>query len=141
MAAIADAATIAAKWARVTPLRAPDYEAGVRSPRKDWQSATLAAKESWQAGVQAAIAAGSWAKGVAKAGTGTWQQAAIEKGVTRWGQGVAIAQEAFQAAVAPYVEAIKAVKLPPRYARRDPRNLMRVSAIVDALVAKKKSLG
>lgn len=141
MAAISDAASIAAKWARVTPLRAPDYEAGVRSPRTDWAQATGAATEAWKSGVQAAIAAGSWSKGVSRAGTAKWQQGALEKGVPRWGQGVAVAEGDYQAAIGPYVDAIKSVTLPPRYARRDPRNMARVQAIVDALVAKKKSLG
>lgn len=141
MAVIADAGSIAAKWARVTPLRAPDYEAGVRAPRVDWAQATGAAHDAWKAGIAAAVAAGSWAKGVSKAGTSKWQEGAISKGVPRWGQGVAIAESAFQAGIAPFVEAIKGVNLPPRYARRDPRNLERVRAIVDALVAKKKSLG
>ena len=141
MAAIADAASIAAKWARVTPLRSPDYEAGVRNPTQAWAQATVAAHDAWKAGITAAISAGSFAKGVSRAGTAKWQEAAVTKGVPRWGQGVAIAEGDFQAAIGPYVDAIKSVTLPPRYARRDPRNLARVSAIVDALVAKKKSLG
>ncbi|KKM97798.1 hypothetical protein LCGC14_1164310, partial [marine sediment metagenome] len=40
----------------------------------------------------------------------------------------------------PYQAAISAVVLPPRYARRDPRNLARVKAVVDALIAKKLSI-
>ena len=140
MAAIASASVIADKWARVTPQRTADYESGVRAPRVDWSAATSAAHEAWKGGVQAAIAAGSFAKGVARAGTAKWQEGAITKGVPRWGQGVSIGRDAYEKGFAPYAEAIKSVTLPPRFARRDPRNLDRVKAIVDALTKKKMTL-
>ena len=134
MAEIRDVGAIATKWATVTPGRSADYEAGVQSPRKDWARSTAAANDAWKDGVQKAVAANSFSKGVAKAGTPSWQQGAIEKGVPRWGQGVALAQDKYAVAFAPYVQAIKNVTLPPRFARRDPRNLNRVAAIVKAMV-------
>lgn len=137
MAAIRSVDEIARKWATVTPQRSPDFEAGVRAPKADWARNTAAAADSWKAGVQAAIAAGSFSKGVSKAGTSTWQDATLAKGVARWGPGVALAQEKFQTAFAPFREAIARVTLPPRFARRDPRNLLRVGAIVDALIKAK----
>lgn len=133
MAAIAGLGDVAAKWARVTPQRSEDYRMGVTSPRKDWGRSTLAAADAWKSGIQAAIAAGSFSKGVTAAGTGGWQSGAVTKGVERWGPGVAIAEDKYQAGFAPYHRAIEQVQLPPRYARRDPRNLERVKAIVDAL--------
>lgn len=134
MAEIAGVDVIGAKWARVTPTRTADYEAGVRSPRKDWARTTLAATDAYKAGVQESLAKGTWAKGVTRAGTGGWQAGAIEKGIPRWGPGVMVAEPKYAAAIAPYVAAIKAVTLPPRFARRDPRNMARVNAIVDALI-------
>jgi len=133
MAEIAGVDVIADKWARVTPTRTADYEAGVKSPRRDWARATLNAVAAFKAGVQEAISKGTWEKGVARAGNAAWQSGAIEKGVARWGPGVQVAQAKYSTAFAPFVAAIKAVTLPPRYARRDPRNLARVNAIVDAL--------
>ena len=134
MAEIRDIGAIATKWANVTPTRSADYQAGVESPRKDWARATTAANDAWKEGTQKAIAANSFSKGVAKAGTPAWQQGAISKGVARWGPGVALAQDKYAVAFAPYVQAIKNVVLPPRFARRDPRNLLRVAAIVKAMV-------
>lgn len=142
MAAIRTVDQIARKWATVTPMRTADYEAGVREPRTDWARATLAAADAWKAGVQVAMTQGLFSKGVSKAGTPAWQEGAVSKGTQRWGPGVQLAQDKYQVAFAPFREAIARVVLPPRFARRDPRNLARVSAVVEALVkAKSAALG
>lgn len=138
MASIRSIESISKKWATVTPGRTADYEEGVRSPRKDWAQSTLAAEDSYQAGVTAALAEKRFGKGVRDAGTEKWQRGAIEKGTQRWGPGVAMAESAYAAGFAPFRDAIERLTLPPRYARRDPRNLMRVKAVVDALVAAAK---
>lgn len=139
MAEIAGVDVIAAKWARVTPTRTTDYEDGIRNPRRDWLRSTIAATDAWKAGIQEAIGKGTWGKGVSRAGTTGWQSGAIEKGLARWGPGVQVAQAKYSSAFAPFVAAIKGVTLPPRFARRDPRNLLRVNAIVDALVKAKQA--
>ncbi len=140
MAAIRSVEEIARTWATVTPQRSPDFEAGVRAPKADWARNTLAAADSWKAGIQAAIAAGSFSKGVTKSGTPVWQEATLAKGVARWGPGVALAEDKFSTAFAPFQAAIARVTLPPRFARRDPRNLLRVNAIVDALIKAKAAI-
>lgn len=141
MANIRPVNVIAEKWAQVTPGRSEQYRAGIQDPRADWAQSTVAANAAWKSGVQAAISADRFSKGVARAGTPTWQRGALEKGVDRWGPGVALAQDKYQTAFAPFVEAIRRVQLPPRRARRDPANLLRVAAIVNALVAVKEALG
>lgn len=137
MAAIRSVADSAKKWVEVTAVRAADYEAGVRDPRRAWAASTLAAEDAWKAGIQEAITQKSFSKGVQRAGDGGWQSGAIEKGVARWAPGIAVSQHKYEQAVAPYFAAIARVQLPPRYARRDKRNMLRVAAIVDALVAVK----
>lgn len=134
MAAIRSIEKIAKKWATVTPTRTESYREGVESPRRDWESATAAAEDSYQAGVQAAIAEKRFGKGVRAAGTDKWQRGALDKGTMRWGPGVAMAEAAYNAGFAPIRDAIERVTLPPRYARRDPRNLNRVKAVVDAVI-------
>lgn len=133
MANIRSTSEIANKWATVTPLRAQDYENGVRNPVGDWARATAAAADAWKTGVTEAIAGNRFFKGVNRAGTQTWSAGALSKGVARWGPGVQIAQAKYESAFAPYRDAIEGVTLPPRFARRDPRNLLRVAAIVDAM--------
>jgi len=140
MAFIRSVDLISDKWATVTPLRAADYAAGVASPRRPWAQATKAAEGAYEAGVQKSIAMKAFGKGVIKAGDEKWSRKATVNGVRNWGPGVAEAKGDYQAGFAPYHAAIAAVVLPPRYARRDPRNLARVKAVVDALIAKKESI-
>ena len=140
MAFIRSMDQIASKWAEVTPMRSADYAAGVAAPRRSWSAATKAAETSYEAGVQRAISRKAFGKGVTKAGDEKWSRKAVVNGTRNWGPGVAEAKGDYAAGFAPYQAAIAACVLPPRYARRDPRNLARVKAIVDALVAKKESL-
>jgi len=134
MADIRPIDVIQRKWATVTPSRTPDYQFGVENPRTDWQRAALAADAAWKAGVQTAITQNLFTRGINRAGTAAWQRGATTKGVQRWGPGVQLAEATYGAAFAPFVEAIRRVTLPPRFARRDPRNLLRVAAIVNAMI-------
>ena len=140
MAFIRSVDQIASKWAEVTPMRSADYAAGIANPRRSWSAATKAAEKSYEDGVTKAIAKKAFGKGVGKAGDEKWARKAATRGVANWGPGVAEAKGDYSSGFAPYHAAIAAAVLPPRYARRDPRNLARVKAIVDALVAKKESL-
>lgn len=141
MAWIRSVDQIATKWAEVTPMRSADYAAGVAAPRRSWAAATKAAEKSYEEGVAKSIVKKAFGKGVTKAGDEKWTRKATTRGVANWGPGVAEAKGDYAAGFAPYQAAIAACVLPPRYARRDPRNMLRVKAIVDALVAKKESLG
>lgn len=140
MAFIRSVDEIAKKWAEVTPMRSGDYAFGIANPRTSWKTATMAAEPAYQDGVTKAIARKAFGKGVSKAGDEKWARKASTNGVVRWGPGVQEARGDYAAGFAPYREAIAACKLPPRYARRDPRNLARVKAIVDALIAKKEGM-
>jgi len=130
---------ITQKFTTVTPQRSGDYEDGVRNPTKDWAQETANAEGSYEAGVQSAITRKSFGKGVKKAGTQKQQQMALTKGVSRWGPGVAVAGDAFKAGFSPYHSAISSATLPPRFAKRDPRNLQRVTAVVNAIIKVKES--
>lgn len=134
---IRSAAEIAKKWGSVTPARTPDYEFGVKNPKKDWAAEAGAAESRYEEGIAAAVADKRFGKGVAEAGTEKWSKGAAEKGVARWGPGVTIAQPDYEAGFAPYREVIAATDLPPRYPKGDPRNIERVSAMAAALHAKK----
>jgi len=130
-------ANYATKWARVTPQRTEDYQQGVQNPKVSWQTATLAAEANQAAGVQQAIQDKRFAKGVQKAGDAAWQQGALQKGVTRFGEGVQVSQDKYASGFAPYAQVIESTVLPPKYPKGDPRNLARVAAIATALRNKK----
>ena len=137
MAEIKSIKAITSKWTRVTPGRTEDYKLGIQNPKRDWESETAAAEGNWKAGVDAAQAKGLFGKGVKKAGTKKWQDKALAKGPGRFAEGVYMAGPDYEKGFAPYRDAIERTDLGPRFPRRDPRNLARVKAIVDALVAEK----
>lgn len=141
MAAIKSIAEIGKKFIEVTPGRSAQYAAGVRNPKKDWETATAAAEPAFEAGVQKAIATKAYGKGVKLAGKAKYQKGVEEKGVARWPVGVSLAEEAFITGYGPYRDEIERTTLPQRYARRDPRNLARVSALTKALGDLKEKRG
>lgn len=140
MAEIRSIEAIAKKWASVTPQRSQDYADGISNPRRSWAVATAQAEKAYEDGLAASISRKSFVKGVKKAGDEKWFRKASVNGVRNWGPGVREAEGDFAAGYAPYRDAIAAVKLSPRYANRDPRNLKRVEDVVNALVAKKIAL-
>jgi hypothetical protein len=137
MAEIKSAARIKEKWTRVTPMRAEDYKLGLASPRRDWEKSAVAAKESHKAAMMTAAAQDAFAKGVTKAGSGKWQARALQKGPSRFAEGVMVGGDDYEKGFAPYRDEIEKTVLPPRFPKRDPRNLMRVNAIAAALGKKK----
>lgn len=134
-------AVIAEKWERVTPLRATDYIEGVRSTRVDWEAETIAAAGNYAQGVSQAIAENRFERGVRKAGTEKWRTNTIEKGGTRWGQGVRLGGVEYARGFQPYRDALEALVLPPRGPRGDPMNLERVRVIAETLHALKLQIG
>jgi len=127
------AAATAQKWGRVTPDRAQDYEEGVRNPSTDWAKATVDAENNYEEGIRKSITNKSFSKGVKRVGTAGQQAATIEKGLTRWPEGVRIAEDKMAAAMEPVIKTLEATTLPPRYPKGDPRNLKRVEAVTTAL--------
>ena len=134
---VPSATKIAAKWARVTSERTTDYEEGVRNPVADWADETSAAEGRYEDGVKAAMAQKRFGKDVAEAGTAKQQKASIEKGVEegRWAGGVRVAEPEMARGMDDVVRVMEAVKLPPKYAKGDPRNYERVKVIGTALHA------
>ena len=137
MASVKDTSRVSAKWARVTPQRAEDFTIGVQNPRVSWLTATRGAEDRYKAGVLEAANAGRFGKGVAAAGDQGWQQKTLAKGPGRFAEGVAISAPDYEAAVAPYLDTIRATTLPPRFPKGDPRNLERTKAIAMALRKRK----
>ena len=137
MAEIKSLSAVREKWARVTPMRTEDYKLGISNPKRDWADETEAAKGNWKMGIDQAHTKDLFAKGVARAGTGKWRENALKKGPGRFAEGVMLAESDYEKGFAPYHAAIERADLGPRFPRRDPRNLNRVKAGVDALVAEK----
>lgn len=137
MAAIKDTSRSAEKWKRRTETAGPEYEEGVRNPRSDWAEKTAEAESNFEQGIQAAISKKSFGKGVRKTGTEGWQRAALEKGPTRFAQGVSGAADKYRDGFQPYADTIKNLNLPARGPKGDPKNIARVAMVAKALHDKK----
>lgn len=138
MPVVKNIAKIAEKWARVTPQRSADYEAGVKDPIRDWATNTVAANAAYKAGVADAIAKDRFAKGVAKVGTEKWKRKATEVGPARFAQGVQVAQPDYEKGFSAFRDVIEKTTLPPRFAKGDPRNIDRVRVMAAALADAKR---
>jgi len=123
----------AAKWQRVAQSAGPSYQEGIENPRTDYATAAAAAEPSYEKGIQAALARKAYGKGVKRAGTAAWRKGAIEKGVTRWPQGILAAGDNYKNGFAPYANIIKNTSLPARGPKGDPANINRVSIMAKAL--------
>ena len=138
MAEIKATSAIRDKWTRVTPMRSEDYTIGVKNPRRNWEGAALAQKDTWKMAITEAAAKDMFAKGVAGKGE-KWQKNALAKGPGRFAEGVMVAGPDYEKGFAPYADVIASTKLPPRFPKGDPRNIQRVSVMATALRTKKLS--
>lgn len=122
-----------AKWNRRASSATVEYTEGVSNPRTPWAAATLSAAANQAAGIQQAITEKRFEKGVQKAGDSKWQNKATNKGARNYAPGIQDAQNAYATGVAPYLQTIESITLPPRFPKGDPRNIARVTAIATAL--------
>jgi len=123
MPVVKNIAKIAEKWARVTPQRSADYEAGVRDPIRDWAANTISANAAYKEGVAKAVTQDRFLKGVQKVGTEKWKRRAIEVGPARFAQGVQVAQPEYEKGFAAFRDVIEKTVLPPRFAKGIPGTL------------------
>jgi hypothetical protein len=133
MPSIRDLQSSGDKWSRVVQTRAQDYADGVANPRVDWKTATAAASAAYQTGVQQALTAKSWDKGIARVGTSGWQAATMAKGPGRWQQGIALGVDAYTQGFAPFHAAIKSTALPVRGPAGSAANYDRARIMGEAL--------
>jgi hypothetical protein len=127
---VKDPATIAAKWKTRASAAAPDYGTGVAGAAGSFESAAVAANDTYKQAVTAAAAKDRYAKGVTGSGA-KWQKNATTLGVQRYPTGVANAQDAMAAGIAPVVQTLNSLTLPPRGVKGN--NAQRSQIVADAL--------
>lgn len=133
MAGVKPLDKIVDKWARVAAGAQAEYTAGVEDPRRDWAAATKAAEDAYNKGIQQAVSAKRFGKGVAKAGTEKWKRMALLKGPHRWSEGIGHAKNDYATAFAPYHTALGAISYPAKGPRGDPGNIARVAVVAKTL--------
>jgi hypothetical protein len=89
---IADAATVAAKWASRTSAASQDYVDGVRSTDKDPTQLAIQAIPRMRQRVLEAIDSGKVAAGLRRVGKQGWVAAVEAKGASNFSSGVAAAE-------------------------------------------------
>jgi len=137
MPATKSASETGKKWKERVAGATDDYIKGVENPNTDWADATEAAKDSYNDGIQTAIAEDRFAKGVRASGTSNWKSKTSSKGRSRWPQGVAVGQADYEKGISPYLDVISSTTLPPRRKKGDPSNIDRVRVLAEALHRKK----
>lgn len=130
---VKDAATVARKWVTRASGASGDYAAGVKEAGADWEQNTLAGKENYSMGVGQAIADGRYEKGVREAGQGKYVTRASGIGSQRFAPGVQASEGEMARGVAPVLEAIRSINLPPRRPKGDPGNMERANMVASVL--------
>lgn len=133
---VKDITKSAQKFVSRAQVAGPDYQAGVQAAGTSQFDNALAAKATWAAGVQTAVANDSFAKGLNRVGPNKWQTMAVQKGAKNYAPGVAAAQASYVTGVTPYFQVLTNLSLSQRFPRGDPRNQQRS---VDVQVALHKA--
>jgi hypothetical protein len=110
---VKDAGTVAAKWKNRAGAAQQDYSNGVSAAAGDWEAKSAAAEDVYRAAVTDAAAKGMYGRGV-RGSAGKYQKNATTLGPQRFAQGVAAATDSMAAGIAPVLQTIAALTLPPR---------------------------
>ncbi len=130
---VKSASAAAEKFASRAAGAGKDYESGVKNPKRSWADATANSAAAYEGGIQQAIGEKRFENGVRSAGDQKYLNGAVNKGVGRYGQGVAAAKNDYAQGVAPYLQTIENIDLPARGPRGSAQNIQRVSVIADSL--------
>ena len=139
MPAIKPLDKITKTWAKRAAAARDEYLDGVKNPRKDWESETVAAVERMVTGFNEAAGDGRIDRGITDAGTRKWQARASTVGPGRFSEGVRGAEPEYRTGFAPFHSRIAATDLPPRGPKGSPENLERVRIMAEALHDQKVS--
>lgn len=108
-------------------LRLTDrYSRGTQGKGQKWASGAAASEGNYEAGVQAAISAKRFGKGISAAGGAAYDEGVRNKGTNNWGSGLQMSGSKYIKKIQPYV-ALWSASLPtPRGAKGSPQNEKRV---------------
>jgi hypothetical protein len=137
MIRVKDVGTISKKFVQRATAAGGDYKDGVQQAGGDWEANTKASEDNYSQGVQQAIGDRRFGKGVAAAGAAKYTNRATTLGAQRYGPGIQASEGEFAKGVAPYLQAIAGMTLPPRRPKGDPANQDRANAVARTLRALK----
>lgn len=122
------------KWQGNSQNGAGNYVAGAQGTTKDQSALAIAAKANWKAGLDAAVAADSFAKGLQRSGKSGWLAGVEEKGAQNYGTGVgtSAAKQKYETNSGRYDAARGAAASVARGPKGSAGNLQRVAAVMNA---------
>jgi len=130
---IKDTGALANKFATRAGAAAGDYKDGVAAAGGDWETNAANSEGNYEAGVQEAIGAKRFAKGVRASGAAHYTKRATELGASRYPGGVQAGKDRWAQNTGPYLQMIAGLNLPPKGPRRSPQNMQRANAVALAL--------
>lgn len=104
-----------------------------------WVANTAAAEDNFAAGIQRALAAGNFGKGVTKAGAAKYTGQINAVAGPRFGDGMSKAGPAWAKGFGPIAASVSSVDIGPRGPRGSPQNKQRASAMSDAFMAARQA--
>lgn len=133
MVQVANLDRSADKFERRASQAGQDYESGVSEVTdSEQQEATINARDNWESGVQQALNEGRFESGVRNPNK-SWQQAALERGSTRFTQGASQAGGTWRSGFSTFADTLEGLNLQPRGARGSEANYQRARAVGEAL--------
>lgn len=126
---VKDAAAVAAKYKTRAGAAAKDYTDGVAGAGQDWETGARNGEGNYEQGVQEAIGKKRYGRGIAAAGSAKYVDNAVKLGALRYPQGVQNAEGAYQKGVAPVLDKLRSLNLPPKGPRRSPQNQARANMV------------
>ena len=127
------------KWQNRAGSASQDYAEGARTTDKDQAVRAIAAKGVYQQALTESFSRDAYAKGLGRSGKQGWLSGVEQKGAQNFSTGVSanIARDKYVANSSKYDSARKASDSLPRGARGSAQNLLRVTAVANALRAVK----
>ena len=102
------------KYVSRTAVAGPDYEAGIKDPKRPWAESTKAAADNYHTAVSSPTTKNLFISGVGKAGNAKWADMALRKGVARYADGVEKGKEYFRSGMSNVISTIESTTLGPR---------------------------
>lgn len=131
---------VAAKWRRNLSNSTESIKSGVMDVTVSPTETAAARPEAYVAGVQRAVENRKWQEGLRRVTLGQWQDAMIDKGIARIGQGATKALpkvEGFMAQLLPYAENLsRKIKSMPKGTLEDSK--ARAVAAIEGMAAFKR---
>ena len=137
---VKDISVSSAKYVQNAQGASSEYAQNAAAAGSEWEQNTRAAASNYKQAVSAGNIQERFARGVAAAGSEKYTRMITAKGANRYGSGVAEAQQDWASGFGPYAQTLAGLTLPARQPRGSKANIARVSAVADALNAKRLSL-